>query len=127
FKLAPNVDDVFILRGAESARTKYQVRYTTNRHGRRVTFSEDRADAGLNILLLGCSITFGEGVNNEDAFPSKLGALLKERTYNLGVMGSSPSVALHTMLKKKEDFLASIAPGETIVIYNFIDDHLMRI
>lgn len=50
-------------------------------------------DISNSILTLGCSYTFGTGLDVNDTWPSKLGKLLNNPIYNAGIPGSSNDTA----------------------------------
>ena len=126
-ELSPNIDDEFILYGKESGRIKHRTRYKTDASGRRVTGYENVPNPKLNIIFVGCSYTFGEGVSEEETFPAQVGKLLKgARVYNLGVPGSSLAWRV-ALLMKKPSLLNGIDPTiPSIIVYTYLDDHLRR-
>ncbi|MCL2123400.1 MAG: hypothetical protein FWH34_04845 [Desulfovibrionaceae bacterium] len=66
----------------------YDVLYTRDKEGRRVT--PDRGDkADTAILLFGCSFTVGEGLNDRETFAWQLGEMLGEKfqVFNCGFHG----------------------------------------
>ncbi|MGM9999432.1 MAG: hypothetical protein ACI38Q_08635 [Candidatus Bruticola sp.] len=83
---------------------------------------DPQKDAPLPAVVLGCSYTFGMGVSNKDTFCWKLNDD-QQRFYftNCGVIGYNT----YQCLKRLEKFFAA---GEKprLVIYAFINDHLMR-
>ncbi|MFZ5892335.1 MAG: hypothetical protein ACOY0T_14850 [Myxococcota bacterium] len=68
--------------------------YTTGRHGFRVTKPAD-ADADA-VLLFGCSMTWGQNLQDQESYPWQLGELLGSRTQvlNFGLSGSGPNAML---------------------------------
>lgn len=50
-------------------------------------------DISSSILTLGCSYTFGTGLNVDDTWPSQLGLILGKSIYNAGIPGSSNDAA----------------------------------
>ncbi len=126
--LAANIDDDFRLLGSRSGREKWRVRYRTNSFGHRITTQEKKSHATHNLIFEGCSFTFGEGVIDEDTFPSRVGFYLpKIQTFNHGIQGSSPSRVLEELLKTGGSYLKDIDDKPAVVILTFIDDHLRRI
>lgn len=65
----------------------YDVIYTTNEHGWRITPVHPEADTA--VLFFGCSFTIGEGVNDAQSYPYRVGAELgtKYQTFNFGFHG----------------------------------------
>lgn len=105
----------------------YDVEYTVNEHGLRITPEPTRKDAPA-ILFFGCSFTFGEGVKNEQSFPYLVAEALDEerRVLNLSYLGFS---ANH-MLARLENDLVEPALGDSepeLVVYTFIEDHVGRV
>ena len=119
--VTPDLNEEFQLVGSESGQIKYSVRYTTDKFGRRKAW--DTGDK--NILFLGCSFTFGQGVENEQTFPYLVGQKLGVRTYNAGIPGSSPSIILKSLRDKT--IPGEISGRETTVILTIIPEHLERI
>ncbi len=126
--LNSSVNDDFELFGANSGKLKYSAHYKTDSSGRRMTGHENTPKAKLNLIFLGCSFTFGEGVPEDSSFPAVVGKLIPDaRTYNLGVPGSSPSLRL-LALKRNKNLLKDIDPKlPTYIIFTFIDDHIRRV
>ncbi len=71
----------------------YRVAYGIDRHGWRRTPANDEA-TGPGGLFLGCSFTFGEGLNDDETLPHYVAQELGERCLNLGFHGWGP----HQML-----------------------------
>ena len=76
-----------------------------------------------SILLLGCSFTYGAGLEPEQTFSYYLSKQTGRTVYNLGISGGSIQQALY--LTGKEDF-GKKYPNVDLVIYTFISDHLNR-
>lgn len=72
-----------------SGATIYSVDYTIDSNLMRQTRS---CDTGAAIVFLGCSFTFGEGLNDADTLPQAFADSLdrKERVLNLGFSGYGP-------------------------------------
>ena len=67
--------------------------YKVNGRGYRCAEFSPLPDGGKNVVVLGCSHTFGIGLDDEDVWVSKLENLLhkkKLRLWNLGSPGASP-------------------------------------
>jgi hypothetical protein len=66
----------------------FDVLYSRNQNGWRITPDRgDKADAA--VLLFGCSITIGEGLNDQETFAWRLGEMLGEKfqVFNFGFHG----------------------------------------
>lgn len=76
--------------------SRYDVIYTTGPYGLRIGPPESPADPASCALFLGCSFTFGEGVNDEEAMPYVAGVVSggDYRIRNFGFLGYGP----HNML-----------------------------
>ncbi len=57
----------------------YDVYYTTQEHGRRISPPIEFKNSPDCLLFFGGSFTFGEGVNDEETYPYRVGILAKER------------------------------------------------
>ena len=85
----------------------YDVLYSTDEEGRRVTPKRgDKADTA--IFLFGCSITFGEGLNDKETFAWQLGEMLGEKfqVFNYGFHGYGSHQMLALIESGRLDALA---------------------
>lgn len=81
--------------------------------------------ATKHLLFLGCSYTFGTGVQDFETLPARTGEKLpSHRPYNAGKGGSSPSSLYLRSLDP--NFFAGIPQKEGVAIYYFIADHVQR-
>jgi hypothetical protein len=126
----PDKRTVVTLRASRSRRVLYQAAYSTDPFGLRATI---HPDSGSNrdrfLAFLGCSFTFGEGVEDAETYPSRVASLLpKYRVYNFGILGSSPSEMLEHQLRGR-DFRRNKAIREPsgYVFFTFIDNHVARV
>ncbi len=69
------------------SRLIYSVLYNLTPEGFRVTPQHPQAEEA--VVFMGCSLTFGEGLEDEDTYPYKVSELLGDRyqVFNLGVSG----------------------------------------
>ncbi|HXB33684.1 MAG TPA: hypothetical protein VNV35_09690 [Puia sp.] len=74
------------------------------------------------IVFLGCSFTFGQGVNDSETLPSKVGALTDVSTLNLGGIG----YGIHHVYKIFLDKYATVNNTGRLFIYTMIPDHVLR-
>jgi hypothetical protein len=74
------------------------------------------------IIFVGDSLTFGEGLNFKDTYPSRINELLNDKfeIINLGVQGFGSA---QSMLRLKE-IINEVKPE--FVVYTFIPDHINR-
>jgi hypothetical protein len=76
-------------------RIVFDVIYTFDLFGRRYTPDPARKEQDRFLILTGCSITFGAGLNDHETLNAHLARDLKKHyPYNYGVIGSGPNTAL---------------------------------
>ncbi len=103
--------------------TIYDVTYTINASARRATPVNENAT--IAILLLGCSFTFGDGLNDKETFGYKIAETLGQnyQVFNCGVGG----YGAHQALAILEGDLSYLKKFKHIyVFYTAIEDHVMR-
>lgn len=101
----------------------YDVSYSTDKDGLRVTPKHEIAKQ--SVLFFGCSITFGDGLDDEVTLPYLVGQQLPEvNTYNFGYSGYGP----HQMLSALEkDHIPSVVNEDpAVAIYSAIPGHILR-
>ena len=106
-------------------RVVYDVVYSSDEYGRRVTPVEDSTQRTEFILFFGGSYTFGWGVNDNQTLPYYVARFAPEyEPYNYGVAGYGPQHMLVQLKSNKMD----VEVGETqgILIYTFIENHVNR-
>jgi hypothetical protein len=82
----------------------------------------DRPATGDDVVLLGCSFTYGAGVGDRDVYASRLQSLWpRVRIHNHSNSGWGTSQAYRVL----EDDLASM-PNLKLVLYGWIEGHLPR-
>ncbi len=98
------------------------------------TFREPdiRGKNNKNIILLGCSYTYGHGLNKNQTFQYKLSNLTNTNVFNYGIPSGGPRESLH--LLRNKDFLdENLVINNTQInnveyfIYTYISDHLTRL
>jgi len=73
----------------------YDVHYTTDKFSRRVTPIDSSASRDRFAIFFGCSITLGEGLNDDETLPYFLGKYApRYRPYNYGFCGYGPQEML---------------------------------
>ena len=123
FKGAPNLDMVEELQTKEK-KTIWRVHYGSDSLGRRLTKPIPKK-ANKFVVNLGCSFTWGEGVENEQTLSSYLQAALPRfKIYNYGVVGASPAVALG--LLKSKQMRSQIEEPKGIFIFYFYPFQIAR-
>jgi hypothetical protein len=103
----------------------YDISYTIDQHGRRVTPQSRSYHKDLFALFFGCSYTFGVGVEDNQTLPFYFSQhAARHRVYNYGFGGYGP----HQMLAQleREDFRSEIKENSGIGVYTFIDHHVHR-
>lgn len=104
----------------------YNVTYSTDEYGRRITPAQDSKAATRFILFFGCSLTFGEGVEDNETLPFRVSEIAsKYKVYNYGVGGYGPQ---HMLVKLQSPQLPSEIKERDggILVYTFIDHHIPR-
>ncbi len=104
--------------------TSYSVTYTTDSSGYRVTPEPVNPADDTCLIFLGCSFTFGDGVDDEDSMPWQVAKISNRRSFNLGVSGYGP----HHMLAAVEfDLLPDLQDcSRKVAVYQAIEDHVSR-
>lgn len=111
--------------------TVYSVLYCTDAFSRRVACTPDtnKLNSDHHAFFVGCSFTFGHGVNYEATIPALFQA--KSPNYwpaNLGCNGYGPHQNLMDIhLNLKEITNQKLFPDKGFMLYSFIDDHLNRV
>jgi len=103
----------------------YDVTYTIDADGHRATAGSTDPAAG-NVLFLGCSFTFGQGLNDADTLPQQFSTLTGQH-YNVVNFGV-PTYGLHQPVRILELGLpdAVLTKGQRIIVYSAIPDHARR-
>jgi len=107
-------------------KTVFDVRYTMDKDGLRIT-PEANASPEATLLCFGCSFTFGYGVEDNEAWPYRVGTLSKERVkaYNFAFHAWGP----HQMLAMLESgrVARSVDPkGKVVGVFLVISRHVAR-
>lgn len=100
-------------------------RYTIDERGRRTIPLPNLESRKNSILFFGCSLMFGEGVNDDETLPFQVGRLAPEhRPYNYAFNGYGPQ---HMLAKLQQgDIESEVAGSGRQLVYVFIDDHVKR-
>jgi hypothetical protein len=78
-----------------------------------------------HLIITGCSLVFGEGMNETETFPYLLGQNLKETSvYNFGIAGAGPHDI--DFYLNNIDFKKYIGSRNGKMIYFYMDDHTSR-
>lgn len=116
---------------ARNGKILYDVLYTKNKYGLRVTphdlVPSGPAPGSSDVVFLGCSFTYGEGVNDKETAPYLFeeGSGGKYRAYNFGFHGYGPQQML---LILDSDIVDTVVPGSrpAIAVYQALPGHVAR-
>lgn len=97
----------------------YEMRYYTDKRGARVSRPGEQTGDRTDVIFIGDSFTWGDGVAGGDTFAYGVGKRLGLPIANFG-MGSYGTTQSVQMLRRNLD----LAPR--LIVYSFIDDHLWR-
>ncbi len=102
----------------------YDVVYSINDAGLRVT--PTHADAKIAIAFLGCSFTFGDGLNDAQTFPWQVGEKLgaQYQVFNFGKSGFGAN-SVFANLQENMQLLQKYE--HVIFFYTIIEDHQRRV
>lgn len=118
-----NLNEEFSLYGRYSKKLKYTAHYTTDDTGMR----QNLPGKNKNLIFIGCSYTFGQGLNDEETFPYLVGKKTGYRSFNKGVPGISPLIILDTIRKSKGEYFKNIPNDETTVVLTLIPEQFPRV
>ena len=97
----------------------YRFHVYTDRRGARVNAPGAQTGDAVDVMTVGCSFTWGAGIENEQTYAQRLGGALDASVANFA-MGSFGSVQSFLMLLRNADLKPKV------VVYGFIPDHLRR-
>lgn len=101
--------------------------YNTDNFGRRITPHPHMNPKSDQMIFLGCSFTFGEGVDEHETISGQVARnQSRYEVFNYSAPGWGPGNLL-AKLESSEVVNELPATGEKIVIYTFIDHHLNRL
>lgn len=105
---------------------RYDVVYTTDTHGLRIGPPESANDPKSCALFLGCSFTFGEGLNDNQTMPYVAGVAAggRYRIRNFGFMGYGPHQMLAAIETGWIEEAANCEPK--YAIYWAVGHHIIR-
>ena len=94
----------------------------TNNSGfpHRISFRD--SSIGNEIIFLGCSFTFGEGLSDRQNLPFLVGDLNGSNTLNLGCTG----YGLHQVYQLFHEKFSNADNRGRIFVYSFLYDHILR-
>jgi hypothetical protein len=105
----------------------YDVKYTINEYGQRITPDIIPNDSMKSILFFGCSFTFGHGLNDKEtmAYIVQDSVRDKYKVYNFSVIGFGANQMLSAIKHNMLDGIVKYQPR--YIIFNTIADHFRRI
>jgi hypothetical protein len=104
----------------------YDVDYTIDPFGKRVTPVSGRGPRERFAMFFGCSFAYGEGVEDDETLAHDVGELAANyRPYNYAFSGSGPFEALARL--DTVDFDAEVAEKSGVGLYVFMNDHVNRV
>lgn len=113
------------VKGIAGGEICYDVVYSTDRFGRRST-RESPPEKASHLLLFGGSVTFGEGLNEEDLLQTHLSEQFASRSvYNYALPGYGPS---HALARMRSGALSPEIPSKQgSALYLLIPAHVDRV
>ncbi|MFH0985210.1 MAG: hypothetical protein V1882_06705 [Candidatus Omnitrophota bacterium] len=103
----------------------FDIHHSTDQFRRRVTPVNPRSEREKFAIFMGCSFTYGYGVNGNETFPYYFGQAANEFTpYNYGFGGLGPFDFLAML--ENYDFSSEIKSKNGVLVYLFIDPHIER-
>jgi len=108
----------------------YEASYSTDFAGRRASPAQKEYKGLSNMIFIGGSFTFGQGVNDDETFPHFYSLLSKGpiNFYNVSYFGYGINdILYHQETSAKENLFQGIDKSkETTVLYTFIENHAVR-
>ena len=109
-----------------TGRPVYDVQYTVDSFGRRVTPVSNAGARDRFALFFGCSYTYGEGLQDDQTLAHDVAEIAtRYRPYNYAFHGGGPFEALARM--ENLDFKTEVTEKSGVGFYLFIDDHVRRV
>jgi hypothetical protein len=109
-----------------NSQTFIDIVYTIDEQGLRRTPSADSSAATETIVFLGCSFTYGEGVEDEETQPAQVAARVpRAKVLNFGYSGYGPHQMLANLESGRVETLCPTPPRR--VIFQMIPDQVRRV
>lgn len=123
--MVPNVRAQSRLRRADTGEILYEAVYTTDDYGRRITTGLEHGPRNKHLILLGCSLVFGEGINDDQTLSSQIAKITpRYRVYNSGE--SAASAVRFVERIQRGDLWNGISESEGVAVYVLFKGHLER-
>jgi hypothetical protein len=104
----------------------YDVFYTTDQFGRRLTPAASPEARSRHLIFFGCSFTYGEGVQDTETIPAQAAlGLTGYQPHNYGFHGHGTSHMLRKM--QSQTLQHEVVEKEGILVYLFLDFHISRV
>lgn len=104
----------------------YDVFYTTDQFGRRLTPAAAPEVRSRHLIFFGCSFTHGEGVQDHETLPAQAAlGLAGYQPYNYGFHGHGTSHMLRKM--QSQTLQHEVGEKEGVLVYLFLDFHISRV
>ena len=105
----------------------FDVKYSIDNDGLRKPPPMSFSDSANSIVFFGCSITFGEGLNDNEVMPNIVQSILKNKfkIYNFAYTGYGTHQMLSAIENKRVDSIVKVDPK--FFIYVAIPDHIVRL
>ncbi|MEN7548106.1 hypothetical protein AAG747_09300 [Rapidithrix thailandica] len=122
----PKANFVAETKGYLQEKVLYEATYTIDKHGQRITPSVREESNAKGLLFFGCSFTFGECLNDEEALPYLCGQQFQEqyKAYNFGFKGYGTHHSYAALDFGLVEEIVDKAPK--YAIYTAIPDHVRR-
>ena len=107
-------------------KTVYDATYTIDTFGRRITPGQTNNQPKSDFAaFFGCSMTFGEGVGNNETLPACFSRELPAwEVYNYGCTGYGPQSLLAKV--STPEFRGEVSPSRGMAFFTFFDNHMNR-
>lgn len=132
-KFIQRIPDVYsyrsIVKYKNSGELLYDVKINFDGLGRRKVKIPPNKANDTSMVFLGCSYTFGEGIEDFETFSSRLSEIFQNtNVYNLGKSGGSINQTHFDLTHfEKDSMYQSIETKKIVLVYTFFQDHLIRL
>lgn len=89
----------------------------------RSAYKSNNGNDSAELVFLGCSITYGEGIHDAETFAYKTGEFCNTSSVNYGFSGFGTHQAYNIYLNKYKGFTDQ---KKRTFVYSFIPDHILR-
>lgn len=104
----------------------FDATYSIDSFGRRITPVQNEAAKNKFLLFLGCSMTFGPGLRDDETLPFYTAKLMMDyQPYNNAQGGDGPYDIL--ALLENHDWAHAIPEKNGVILYVFYDGHVRRL